>query len=192
MLSIKEIFQSERTCYQFLQKDISDEILKEIYDIMKMGPTSANSCPLRLYFVKSKQSKEKLMNCLMPGNVTKTKTAPVTVIFAYDVRFYEQMEELFPHNPQMISNFAQNEDLAFNNAFRNSTLQAAYFMMVARSFGLSCGPMSGFDNQKLDNEFFQDTSLRSNFLCNIGYQDPEYKNPPRLARLSFERACKII
>lgn len=188
--SIKEVFD-DRTCYKFLNKPIAKHLLKEIYDLMKLGPTSANTCPLRILFVESTQEKELLYKCLMPANIEKVKSAPVTAILAYDTKFYDLIPRLFPQNPGYKAYFESSENAALESAMRNSSLQAAYFMMIARSLGLDCGPMSGFDPQTLNDSFFADSTWRVNFICNIGYKDGE-NTYNRLPRLEFEECCKII
>ncbi|MBP7190049.1 MAG: malonic semialdehyde reductase [Rickettsiaceae bacterium] len=189
--SIEEIFLNERTCYNFADVPVSDDLLKEIYDIMKMGPTSANGCPLRIAFVKTPESKEKLISCAMEGNVANIKAAPVTAIFAYDMKFYDKLPELFPHNPGIKGYFSSSESVVIENALRNSSLQAAYFMIVARAKGLSCSPMGGFDSAKLNQTFFPDGNYRVNFICNLGYRSKEEIHP-RLPRLSFEDCCRFV
>ena len=176
--------------YSFWQdKPVGDELLHQIYDLMKLGPTSANSCPLRIVFVKSKEAKEKLLPCMAQGNVEKTKTAPVTAILAQDMEFYEKLPKLFPHT-EARSWFAGHKPYIESTAFRNSSLQGAYFMIAARSLGLDCGPMSGFDNAKVDTAFFSGTAWKSNFVCSLGYGEPA-KLHPRSPRLDFEEACRI-
>lgn len=190
--SIEEIFLKERTCYNFDSgKYVEKSLLKEIYDIMKMGPTSANSSPLRMVFVESDLAKDKLVSCVMDGNVKNIISAPLTVIFAYDIKFYNKMDRLFSHNPSMASFFSSDDSIAAETAIRNSTLQAAYFMVVARSKGLSCAPMSGFDANKINKEFLDNSSFRVNFICALGYRaaDEAY---PRLPRLDFEEVSKIV
>ncbi|NRB11350.1 MAG: malonic semialdehyde reductase [Rickettsiaceae bacterium] len=190
MKTIEEIF-ADRTCAKFKDKKIADATLKEIYDLMKLGPTSANSCPLRLIFVSSQLEKEKLLACAMEGNIEKIKSAPVTALFAYDTKFFEQMDYLNKPGASFKEYLASNSKAAFDTAYRNSTLQAAYFMIIARSFGLALGPMSGFNADKLNKTFFSNTSYEINFICNLGYQDGD--NPyPRLPRLDFSDACQII
>jgi nitroreductase len=157
---------------------------------MKFGPTSANCCPARLVFVRSPAGKEKLLPCLAEGNVEKTKAAPVTAIIAHDLEFYEKLPGLFPHAPAR-SWFAGNASLIESTAFRNGTLQGAYFIIAARALGLDCGPMSGFDNARVDAAFFQGTSWKSNFICNLGHGDAS-KLHPRSPRLAFDEACKIL
>ena len=157
---------------------------------MKWGPTSANSSPARIVFVKSKEAKEKLLPCMAEGNVEKTKAAPVTAIVAQDMEFYEKLPKLFPFADARAW-FAGNKPLIESTAFRNSSLQGAYLIIAARSLGLDCGPMSGFDNAKVDAAFFQGTTWKSNFVCNLGYGDSS-KLYPRAPRLDFNEACKIL
>ncbi len=190
MRDIDSIFNN-RTCYKFLDKPITKELLIKIYDLMKLGPTSGNSCPLRIVFVQSKAEKEKLCQVAMETNVEKIKSAPVTALFAYDLRFYDQMDKLYPTGQQLKAFFASSKEVALDTATRNSTLQAAYFMMIARAEGLDCGPMSGFDADKLNEVFFKDNNYKVNFICNLGYKggDAPY---PRLPRMDFDKFCKII
>ena len=158
---------------------------------MKWGPTSANCCPARLVFLRTPEAKARLLPALSPGNVDKTKAAPVTAIIGYDTRFYELLPKLFPHRPEMADSYKSNATLAQTTAFRNGTLQGAYFMLAARALGLDIGGMSGFDNAKVDAEFFPDGRVKSNFLCNVGHGDPS-KIMPRLPRLTFEEACTLL
>ena len=188
--ALEQIFTKARTHSAWLLEPVSDELLHQIYDLMKWGPTSANSSPARIVFVKSKEAKEKLLSCMAEGNVEKTKTAPVTAIIAQDMEFYEKLPKLFPHAPAR-SWFVGNQALIESTAFRNGTLQGGYFMIAARSLGLDCGPMSGFDNAKVDAAFFQGTFWKSNFICNLGYGDSS-KLYPRSPRLDFNEACKIL
>jgi 3-hydroxypropanoate dehydrogenase len=199
------LFRSARTHSAWLDKPVDDDTLYRIYQLMKWGPTSANSCPARLVFLRSKEAKARLRPALSPGNVEKTMQAPVTTIVAYDLRFYEKLPKLFPHNPGTRDRFASAPDLVEVTARRNSTLQGAYFMLAARAIGLDCGPMSGFDNAKVDEEFFgagkavgeseqeffPEGHLKSNFLCNIGYGVPS-RLPPRNPRLEFDEACALL
>jgi 3-hydroxypropanoate dehydrogenase len=199
------LFREARTHYTWQDKPVGDDKLREIYGLMKFAPTAANSNPARFIFVRTPQAKERLRPCLSSGNVEKTISAPVTVIIAYDLLFYDKMPKLFPHNPRMRDLYATNPDLIETTARRNSSLQGAYFMLAARAAGLDCGPMSGFDNAKLDEEFFgagQECEgcdqeffpaghVKSNFLCNLGYGDPAALHP-RLPRLSFEEACSLL
>ena len=188
--SIDQLFLNAHTHYFWQNKPVSDDLLKQAYDLAKMGPTSANCSPLRIIFVKSTEQKEKLRPCLAEGNIEKTMSAPVTAIFGYDMEFYEKLPYLFPHADAK-SWFAGNVDLIAKTAFRNGTLQAAYFILAARSLGLDCGPMSGFDNKKVDELFFKDTPIQSNFLCNLGYGVQE-KIFPRSPRFDFTEACQIL
>jgi 3-hydroxypropanoate dehydrogenase len=188
--SLNQIFHQARTHTAWQDKPVTDEILHQIYDSMKWGPTSANTSPARIVFVQSAAAKEKLLSCVAPGNLEKTKAAPVTAIIAEDMEFYEKLPKLFPQTDAK-SWFTGNQELIEKTAFRNSTLQGAYFIIAARAHGLDCGPMSGFDNAKLDAAFFSGTSWRSNFICNLGYGD-HAKLFPRNPRLSFEEACKVL
>jgi 3-hydroxypropanoate dehydrogenase len=186
------IFREARTYNAFTPKPVDDALLRQIYDLLKMGPTSANTSPVRIVFVKSKAAKERLKPALAPGNLDKTMAAPVCAIIANDMRFYEHVPKLFPHNPQFGEGFKQpgKEEFTKIHAFRNGTLQGAYLIIAARALGLDCGPMSGFDNAKVDAEFFPDGRFKSNFICNLGYGDPTGLKP-RLPRLSFDEACRI-
>jgi len=185
------IFREARTHNAWQDKPVSDALLKELYDLMKWGPTSANMSPARIVFVKSKEAKEKLAPALMEGNRAKTLQAPVTAIVGYDVKFYERLPELFPHAPDAKTWFNWSDEWAEMNAFRNGSLQGAYFMIAARSLGLDCGPMSGFDMNKVNELFFAGTNVKSNFLCNLGYGDPAalFERSPRLP---FDDACSIV
>ncbi len=181
------LFKEARTHNKWHDRPIADETLHALYDILKYGPTSANSSPARFVFIRTKEGKDKLAPALSAGNTEKTMSAPVTAIVAYDPKFYEKLPTLFPHNPDAISWFTSNDSLAATTAFRNGTLQGAYLMIAARSLGLDTGAMSGFDNAKVDAAFFADNGWRSNFLVNIGHGDPEgvFTRSPRLA---FEEA----
>ena len=183
-------FLEGRTYSAWLDKPVDDQLLQRAYDLAKFGPTSANCCPMRITFVNSKEEKEKLKPHLAAGNVDKTMTAPATAIIAYDLEFYEQLPKLFPHTDAR-SWFAGKEEFIQSTAFRNGSLQGAYFILAARSLGLDCGPMSGFDNAGVDATFFTNTSIRSNFLCNLGYGDSS-KLHPRNPRLTFDEVCKIL
>ena len=185
------LFRKARTQNGWLPTPVSDAELQAIYDLMKWGPTSANCCPARLVFLRTPEAKARLLPALSPGNVDKTKAAPVTAIIGYDTRFYEVLPKLFPHRPEMADNYKSNATLAQATAFRNGTLQGAYFMLAARALGLDIGGMSGFDNAKVDAEFFPDGRVKSNFLCNVGHGDPA-KVMPRLPRLTFEEACTLL
>jgi 3-hydroxypropanoate dehydrogenase len=199
------IFRNARTHSTWLDKPVSDDTLRRLYDTMKWGPTSANASPARFVFIRTKQAKERLRPSLAPGNVEKTMAAPVVVIVAYDLKFYEKLPRLFPHSPSMGELYAANPQLVETTARRNSSLQGAYLIIAARALGLDCGPMSGFDNAKLDmeffdagrecencdQEFFPEGHVKSNFLINLGYGDPS-KLHPRNPRLAFEEACTLL
>lgn len=189
--ALDQLFNTARTHNAWQSRTVSNELLKRVYDSMRMGPTSANCSPARIVFVTSKEGKEKLKPALSGGNLAKTLAAPVTAIIAYDLHFYEKMGQLFPHDLSARSWFDKDEATAFSAAFRNGTLQGAYLMLAARAYGLDCGPMSGFDNAMVDKQFFAGTQVKSNFLCNIGYGDPAGIFP-RSPRLSFDEACSII
>jgi len=185
------ILRNARTQNGWLSIPVSDDQLRAIYDIMRSGPTSANSCPARILFVRTPEAKARLLPALSAGNLDKTKAAPVTAIIGYDTRFYELLPRLFPHRPEMKNPYEASVRLAETVAFRNGTLQGAYFMIAARAVGLDVGGMSGFDNAKVDAEFFPDGRIKSNFLCNVGHGDPS-KVLPKLPRLGFDEACRIL
>ena len=203
--ALDRIFRTARTHSAWMDKPITDDTLRQLYDLMKWGPTSSNSNPARFVFLRSRQGKERLRPTLAPGNVQKTMSAPVTVIVAYDLLFYEKLAKLFPHNPGMRAMFAANPQLVEVTAKRNSSLQGAYLIIAARALVLDCCPMSGFDNAKLDEEFFGSGKecegceqeffpaghVKSNFLCNLGYGD-EAKLFPRAPRLEFKEACTLL
>jgi 3-hydroxypropanoate dehydrogenase len=190
--ALNTIFREARTYAAWLDKPVSDEMLRKIYDLAKFGPTSANTMPMRVEFVKSAAAKERLKGALMPGNVDKTMAAPVTAIVAVDTKFHELIPKLW-HDPKFADFFTQTgmEEFTKIHGLRNGSLQGAYLIIAARALGLDCGPMSGFDNAKVDAEFFPDGRWKSNFLINIGYGDPT-KLRPRNTRLTFEEACRII
>jgi len=185
------LFRKARTHSEWLDQPVSDDVLRSVYDLMKWGPTSANSCPARFFFLRTPEAKQRLKPALSPGNVDKTMKAPVTAIVGYDLKFYEKMAELFPKNPAAGERFAKSPAMAETAAFRNGTLQGGYFILAARSVGLDCGPMSGFDNAKVDEEFFSGTAIKSNFLCNLGYGHAA-KLSPRNPRLAFDEVCKLL
>jgi 3-hydroxypropanoate dehydrogenase len=185
------IFRNARTHNGWLNKPVDDALLRQVYDLAKMGPTSANMCPLRIVFVKSPEAKERLKPALDAGNAAKTMAAPVTAILGMDVRFYEQLPKLFPHADAKAWFKDLPPAVLEYIALRNSSMQGAYFMLAARALGLDCGPMSGFDNAKVDAAFFAGTSVKSNFLCNLGHGDAS-KLYPRSPRLTFEEACKVV
>jgi 3-hydroxypropanoate dehydrogenase len=184
------LFRSARTHTAWRDEPVDDALLRQVYDLARLGPTSANMCPLRVVFVKSPAAKEKLKPCLDPGNVEKTMRAPVTAIFAMDIRFYEKLPKLYPHADAKAWFKDLPENVLEYIALRNSSLQGAYFMLAARALGLDCGPMSGFNNALVDAAFFAGTTVKSNFLCNLGHGDPA-KLHPRNPRLAFEEACTV-
>jgi len=189
--AIKQLFTEARSYTVWQAQDVSDEMLRDTYDLMKWGPTSANGCPARIIFVRSEAEIERLIPCVAKGNVDQIKTAPVTAIIAQDNEFYNDLPKLFPPFPGMKDIFEKDKTLSDDTAFRNSSLQGAYFIFALRALGLDCCPISGFDNKKLDAVFFAGTSWKSNFICSLGYGNKE-KLHPRLPRLSFDEVCKII
>ena len=189
--SLDLIFLEARTQNGWLPTPVTDDQLRAIYQIMRSGPTSANACPARIFFVWTPEAKARLLPALSPGNVDKTKAAPVTAIIGYDTRFFELLPKLFPHRLDMKNPYEANAKLAETVAFRNGTLQGAYFMIAARAVGLDVGGMSGFDNAKVDAEFFPDGRIKSNFLCNVGHGDPS-KVMAKLPRLEFAEACTVL
>ena len=188
--AIDQLFTQARSHNAWQATTVEDEVLRQLYDVVKMGPTSANGSPARFVFVTSPAAKARLKACLAPTNVEKTMAAPVTVIVGYDTEFYEKLPKLFPHADAR-SWFVGNPELIQSTAFRNSSLQGAYLILAARALGLDCGPMSGFDNEKVDAEFFPDGRVKSNFLVNLGYGDSS-KLFPRGPRLAFEEACQVV
>jgi len=187
--ALDQLFREARTYNGWLDKPVGDDVLHRLYDLVKMGPTSANCLPMRLVFVRTQAAKERLRPHLAPANVEKTMAAPVTVIVAHDLEFYERLPELFPHVDAR-SWFVGNDELIRTTAFRNGTLQGGYLILAARSLGLDCGPMSGFDNAKVDALFFPGEEVKSNFLLNLGYGDPA-KLFPRSPRPTFEDICRV-
>ncbi|ENA0611649.1 malonic semialdehyde reductase [Enterobacter bugandensis] len=187
--ALETLFTGARTHSGWLDMPVSDQTLREIYDLMKWGPTSANCSPARIVFVRSAEGKEKLRPALSSGNLAKTLSAPVTAIVAWDGEFYERLPALFPHGDAR-SWFTSSPALAEETAFRNSAMQAAYLIFACRALGLDTGPMSGFDRQTVDDAFFTGTPLKSNLLINIGYGDTR-KLYERLPRLTFEDACGL-
>jgi 3-hydroxypropanoate dehydrogenase len=188
--SLDLIFRHARTHSVWLDKPVDDHLLRQVYVLAKMGPTSANMCPVRIVFVKSREAKERLRPALYAGNVAKTISAPVTAIIGMDIHFFEKLPQLFPHADAKAWFKDLPENVLEHTALRNGSLQGGYFMLAARSLGLDCGPMSGFDNAKVDALFFAGTTIKSNFLCNLGYGDASNLFP-RSPRLSFEEACRI-
>ena len=190
IVTTEQLFTDARTQNGYLDQPVSDDTLRQLYDLVKWGPTAANSCPARLCFVRSADARQRLIACLSPGNVSKVSQAPVTVIVGMDMAFYEQLPRLFPHVDAR-SWFAGKPASIESTAFRNSSLQGGYLILAARALGLDCGPMSGFDGAKVDAEFWAGTAVKTNFLCTLGKGDPSkvFKRSPRLA---FEEACTLL
>ena len=188
--ALDRIFRTARTQNKWFEKPVSVAHLMAIYDLMRWGPTSANVSPARFLFLISKESKERLKPHLLAGNVQKVMTSAATVIIGYDLDFPELIPKLFPHNPGA-KDWFKDSHLRESTAFRNGTLQGAYFIVAARALGVDCGPMSGFNNAAVDKEFFTGTNVKSNFLCAIGHGDPSGVLP-RSPRLNFDEACKIL
>ena len=187
--AIDQLFLKARSHNGWTSQPVDDATLHEIWNLLRWAPTSANCCPLRVVFVKGAAAKAKLLSCVAPGNVEKTRSAPVTAILAMDAEFHEQLPKLFPHADAR-SWFAGNQPLIDESAFRNSSLQCAYFMLAARALGLDCGPMSGFDKAAVDREFLAGTTWRANMLCNLGHGDTTALFP-RSPRFEFADACRI-
>jgi 3-hydroxypropanoate dehydrogenase len=188
--ALHQLFLDARTQNGWLDQPVTDAELERLYDLLKMAPTSANCSPARLLFVRSPEAKARLLPCVTPGNLEKTRAAPVTAIIGYDLLFHDKLPQLFPHTDAR-SWFAGKPDLIAATAFRNGTLQGGYLMLAARAIGLDCGPMSGFDNARVDAEFWAGTAVKTNFLCNLGHGDPS-KLMPRSPRLRFDEACRIL
>ena len=189
---IDRVFRLGRSQNGWRPGEVPETLLRSLYDLMKMGPTSVNCSPARIVFVRSDEAKARLKDALAPGNVEKTMSAPVVAIVGYDTRFHEKLPMLFPHNPAVKAWFEGDAKRAFaeTTAFRNGSLQGGYFIAAARVLGLDCGPMSGFDNAKVDDAFFAGTAIRSNFICGLGHGDPA-KLFQRSPRLAFEEACSF-
>lgn len=189
-----QLFLNARTQNGFLDKDVPETLIRETYNLLKMGPTSANCSPARFVFLTSNDAKERLKPHLLPTNVDKTMSAPWTVIIAHDLQFHEKIPQLFPHNPGA-KDWFNDPQVRAETAFRNGTLQGAYLMLAARAMGLDCGPMSGFDRAGVDKEFFQSSPetehWTANFICNLGHGDTS-KLFDRSPRLDFDTACKIL
>jgi 3-hydroxypropanoate dehydrogenase len=188
--SLDALFTSARTQNKWTGEPVSDATLHELYDLVKMGPTSANCSPGRFLFLRTPEAKDKLKPALSAGNLEKTMAAPVTVIVAHDPLFYEQLPRLFPHADARAW-FSGSEALATETAFRNGTLQGAYLILAARALGLGVGPMSGFDKAKVDEAFLSERGWKSNFLINLGHGD-ESGLFPRSPRLTFDEACVLL
>jgi len=203
--ALDTVFRKARSFSYWLPKSVSDDTLRRLYDLMKWGPTSVNGNPARIVFLRTTEAKQRLVPALAPANVTKVLEAPVTAIIGYDLRFYDELPKLMPQAPGYKDMFEKSPELAEVTARRNSSLQGAYLILAARALGLDCGPMSGFDNAKVDEaffgagreikdcdqEFFPQTHVRSNFLCNIGYGDRSRLHP-RNPRLDFEEVCTLL
>ncbi len=187
--ALDRAFLEARTHNAWLDQPVDEALLRRVHEVARMGPTSANCSPMRVVFVRSKAAKERLRPALSAGNLAKTMAAPVTAIIAYDLKFYEHLPRLFPHD-QTARSWFEGKPNVTETAFRNGTLQGAYFIVAARMLGLDCGPMSGFDNARVDAAFFPDSSIRSNFLINLGYGDPAglFARSPRFA---FEEVCRV-
>ncbi|NOK00312.1 MULTISPECIES: malonic semialdehyde reductase [Myxococcus] len=188
--ALNQLFLDARTHNAWLDKPVADDVLQQLYALTRMAPTAANSQPVRILFVKSREAKERLKPTLSPGNVDKTMNAPVTAIIAYDTEFYEKMPQLFPARDMKTGFLAIPAEAREKTAYMNSSLQGGYFILAARALGLDCGPMAGFDNAKVDAAFFPEGKWKSNFLINLGYGDAE-KLFPRNPRLDFSEACRI-
>ncbi len=188
--TLDQLFNSARTYNAWLNKDVLDDQLRQLIDLMKMAPTSVNCSPARVVFVRSAEAKAKLKPHLMEGNVEQTMSAPVTAIIATDYRFYDHLPKLYPHTDAKAW-FVGNKEFADTSAARNGTLQGGYFILAARAIGLDCGPMSGFNNAAVDAEFFGGTEVKSNFLCNLGYGDP-VRLHPRSPRFAFDEMARIV
>jgi len=188
--ALDTLFRKARSYGTFANEPVSDAQLQAIYDIMKHGATTANSQPQRILFLRSEAAKQRLAPALSKANLTKTLAAPVVAIFAYDLKFSEHLDRFY-HVPGAKNWYTTTPQLNEQTAFRNASLQAAYFMIAARALGLDCGPMSGFDNAKVDAEFFPDGQFKSNFLCNLGKGDPA-KLPPVNPRFAFDEVCKVL
>lgn len=185
------LFCDARTANRFLDRPVAPPLLREIYDLMKWGPTSMNSCPVRIAFLTTPEAKNRLKPALFDGNIARVASAPVVAIIGQDMEFFGHLPRLFPHAPENRKIFEDNEIAAQVNAFRNASLQGAYFIVAARAVGLDCGPMSGFDNAAVDKEFFGGTHVKSNFLCSLGYADREH-DYPRGPRFGFDEVCQVL
>jgi 3-hydroxypropanoate dehydrogenase len=188
--AVDKLFREARTHSAWRPDPVPVELLKAIYELARYGPTSANSSPARFVFLTTPAAKQRLLPALSQGNLEKTRNAPVTAIIAWDTEFHEHLPKLFPHADAR-SWFAGNQALIHETAFRNSSLEGAYFILAARALGLDCGPMSGFDAGKVNAEFFPDGKWKANFLCNLGYGEPSQLHP-RNPRLAFEEACLVL
>jgi 3-hydroxypropanoate dehydrogenase len=188
--ALDQLFRKARTYRVWRTGRVPEALLDELYELTALGPTSGNSLPGRFVFLTSAAAKERLLPALDPGNVEKTRTAPLTVIVAYDIRFIESIRQL-TNNPSALSGLDGKPALIEETAFRNGTLQGGYLILAARALGLDCGPMSGFNAEKVNREFLPDGRWKANFLCNIGYGDGS-NMPPRSPRLPFNEACQVL
>ncbi|MFT0171465.1 malonic semialdehyde reductase [Paraburkholderia mimosarum] len=190
-VAIRQLFIDARSQNKWLDKPVTDSQLRALYELAKWGPTSMNCSPMRIIFIRTPAAREKLVQAVSPGNLDKVRTAPVVAIIANDTRFFDKLPQLFPHRPDAGKVFDGNEELARTTCFRNGSLQGGYLILAARSLGLDCGPLSGFDHALVDQLFFEGTSLRVNFLCCIGYGDSTGLFP-RSPRLGFSEACEVL
>ena len=188
--ALDQVFRTARTASKWLPRSVGVDTLRALYDLARLGPTSANCNPARFVYIASPESKERRLTAMAQGNVAKTRAAPVTALIAYDTAFYELFPRLFPHMP-LRDNFANNPAMATDSAVKNSWMQGGYFIVAARSLGLDCGPMLGFNADKVNELFFPDGKWKVNFVCNLGYGDAEGQHP-RGPRLEFDEACKIV
>ena len=189
-LTTAQLFTDARTQNGYLDQPVSDAQLRELYDLVKFGPTAANTCPARFQFVRSAEAKARLLACVSPGNVAKITEAPVTVIVGMDLLFHDKLPQLFPHVDARPW-FAGKDAVILESAMRNSSLQGGYMILAARALGLDCGPMSGFDAAKVDAAFWSGTAVKTNFICTLGHGDAS-KVFARNPRLSFEQACSLV
>jgi 3-hydroxypropanoate dehydrogenase len=189
-ITTEQLFTEARTQNGYFDQAIPEATLRALYDLLKWGPTAANTCPARFVFVQSPQAKARLLEGMSPGNVQKVTEAPVTVIVGMDLEFYEKLGQLFPHAPAARSWFAGNAAHIEATALRNSSLQGGYMILAARALGLDCGPMSGFDAAKVDAAFWSGTAVKTNFICTLGHGNPA-KVHARSPRLAFDEACTL-
>ena len=190
-VTTEQLFTAARSQNGFVDRPVPDATLRELYDLLKWGPTSANCTPARFLFVRTPEAKARLVECMNPTNQQKVREAPVTVVIGMDMAFYDKLPQLFPHNAAARSWFVGNQAMIDATAFRNSSLQGGYLILAARALGLDCGPMSGFDAARLDAAFWADTTCKTNFVCTLGHGDPS-KVYARSPRLPFEEACKLL
>ena len=190
-IALDQIFRTARSQNKWKSDTLPIGTLENLYELLKWGPTSANCCPARFLFIVTQEGKERLRPALVPGNVDKCMTAPAIALIAQDTKFYDKLPQLMPHNPSAREWFASDPQLADSTAFRNSSLQGAYFIIAARALGLDCGPLSGFDPDKINDEFFGGSSLTINFICSFGTGEPEgvFNRSPRM---QFSDACQIV